>query len=472
MRRLRPVREHRAVRYERGVAVFGAAMLGALILCHGLADLPLAEAEAPLAVAMREHTVDASGPLPGLVSPLTATVALAGIAPRIWGDDELDLRLTGALGGALALALVVHLGGQLFATRVGALAAFFLVALPAGRLLLGRELGVEPFVAVTSLATLIAIWQLEERRAAAVLAGVAGGATIALSGVSGLWLPAMAIAWLWLGRGLTWGSLAAVTGNTVATLVASAIVLELFARQLSLAPLFDPGHVPGGFRPLLAAWETLPLVPLFLLGLRLMPPGWTSNRAIRFVALWVVLALLARLAGGPVVPAYLGVMLLVAAVVEWSLECASRRTAAATVALSLVCAIVLTRARARADAGEALDRWAVRETGRFLGRVLPTDKRVAASDRVRARLTFYGNRQVERLGQPLPGDGEVDYVVLEHSRVRRSGEGDGASSSDAAKRGSALGEPAAALAPLHSIAEFGGWVVARVGPAATASEKP
>lgn len=453
MRRLRPVREPSTVRYERGVVAFGAVVLGIVILCHRLGELPLAEAEAPLAIAIREHASGAPSPVPALVSPVTATVALAGVAPRIWGEDELDLRLTGALSGALALALFAHLGGRLFDARAGALAAILLVALPAGRLLLGRELGAEPFVALTSLTALLAIWQLEHRRAAAVLAGVAGGVTIALGGASGLWLPVLAIGWLRLHRGLTWGSLGAVTGYAAATLAVAALAVALFAGRTSFAPLVDAARVPTSFRPIAAACDLLPLLPLVLLGLRLMPPGWTSSKPIRFVGLWLVLALLACLAGGAIAPVYAGVVLLVAAVVEQALEIASRRAAAVAVVLALGGAIVLTLARARAEAGEVLDRWAVRESGRFVGRLIPADERIAAGDRVRARLAYYGNRQVERLGEALTAGADIDYVVLERTLVQHH-------------------DPNAPLPPLRSIAEFGGWAVARVEAPTRAAEKP
>ena len=99
-----------------------------------------------------------------------------------------------------------------------------------------------------------------------------------------------------------------------------------------------------------------------------------------------------------------------------------------------------------------MDRWAVRETGKFLRRNLQNDSTIGASDTARSRLAYYATRPI----RPVPTDtaqlGSLDYLVLDRRDV--------------------LGiDPAAGPGPrevdfaglrLRIVAQFGAWVLARV----------
>ena len=101
-----------------------------------------------------------------------------------------------------------------------------------------------------------------------------------------------------------------------------------------------------------------------------------------------------------------------------------------------------------------LDRWAIREAGRFVGRVIDSDRRIAASAPAARRFAYYGNRPVEEIARvevPVP---TPDYVILRRADFRELRERRSEQDRNAARP---------PVPRLKRVAEFGNWVVARVG---------
>ena len=479
MRRLRPVPQRTARRPALVLAAVAVLIAALPVLGHGLGGAPLAEDETSLAIAVQRiegrssagEEDDASAVADDARSSGAADPALAelvAIAPRLIGSSELSLRSTGVLAGALALALLVDLGERLFATRVGVLAAALLIALPTGRRLLGRELGVEPYVLLASVVALLGIRRTGEKRAAALVAGLAGGFTIVLSGPTGFWVVLMALLWLRGGQGLTPRSAASVVGCALGVVLAIAGGLAIARGSLAgLGTQFAAHLVAIGTtgRPRVAdlargGEDLLPILPALVLGWRLLPSRWRESSGVRFATWWLGLAAIARLLGGPTSPAYAALVLLVAAVAEWGLEHARRPAVIGVLAAGGVIVLVLTAVRAPARAAESLDRWAAREAGRFVGRVIPDQRRIAAQTDVGGRIEFYANRPIERLASGASVGSEIDYVVLDRSRLRAAKPVPNRSDRRPIDRGTT-----ASHLDLRSIAEFGGWTVARCAPA-------
>jgi hypothetical protein len=141
----------------------------------------------------------------------------------------------------------------------------------------------------------------------------------------------------------------------------------------------------------------------------------------------------------------------------WALDRAPRAHSAAALA---VC-VVLGLALGSFGVGHAefdVDRWAVRETGKFLRRNLDAGSTVAAPEAARSRLTYYATRPIAPLDSHATELDGLDYVVLD----RRTMEGAPASAEvdDWPPR-----ELSFHGRRLHVIAEFGSWILARVEPA-------
>jgi hypothetical protein len=104
----------------------------------------------------------------------------------------------------------------------------------------------------------------------------------------------------------------------------------------------------------------------------------------------------------------------------------------------------------RQSEGQALDRWAIREAGRFVGRVVDADRHIAASPRAARRFAFYGNRPVEPVAAGTRPPEQTDYVILTRDDFQLLRGDD-----DAAPRDGGQRRP-------KRIAEFGNWVIARL----------
>ncbi|MEW6271781.1 MAG: hypothetical protein AB1689_21065, partial [Thermodesulfobacteriota bacterium] len=334
---------------------------------------------------------------------------------------------------------------------VGLLGAVLLLALPTGRRLLGTELGVEPFFLLAMLSSLLAIRGMPEARIAAVFAGIASGVAIAVGGVDAAWLPIMALAWLRLHQGLNLRSAGVVVGTT-ALGAASALLggWLLASRGATLVPSVGSLSFLDDalLRPRSAARELLPLAPPLLIGLWTVRLEWWRSVPFRFLFLWLGLAALSWAVTGAAVGAYVALLFLVAAIVLLGLEHADRRWSLPACGVAAGIAFALWRTSPASSEAQAIDRWAIREAGRFVGRVIAPDRRVAASPRAAHRFTFYGNRAIEPLAGEPSLDG-LDYVIVPRDDFR-------------VLRDPGEGPRRSAPARLKRIAEFGGWVVARV----------
>ncbi|HZR80235.1 MAG TPA: hypothetical protein VFD92_03980 [Candidatus Binatia bacterium] len=472
-RRLRPVRSHRRVRFRFTWPTLVLPILGLVLLARGDGvRAPLAEREAALAIAAqpsRGHLAQMDvEERTGTWTP--ATVAAVSAAPRLLSSGEFHLRLPGLVSGAIALGVAVVLGERLFATRIGILAAALILALPPGRRLLGAELGGEPIYLAAMLTALAAIRDMSEARASAIVAGVASGIAIAIGGRDGLWLPVFAVLWLRMNHGLTARSFAIVVASALASVALVTVAAELWLGRWASPAASLPAQLAA---PQLARtratdveifWSTLPLLPVAALGAASLPSGWTTNESLRFIVVWVLVAAASFALGGSPLPAYVAVLYAAAMLAVWGMERSRRTTSIAAVALCAALAAATLRLPRAASEERALDGWAVRETGRFVWRTVPLERRVAASPAVQKRLAYYGRRPVDSLDD-AGGLAGADYVIVTREIMRESQRG-----TREATSGSRPGRPPR----LRMIAEFGPWIIARVvrGAPAAASATP
>jgi hypothetical protein len=456
--RLRPVRTQRRVRFRVTWPTIVLPIVALVVLARGDAlRVPLGEREAGLAIAAqprRGHLSELS-PSERTGTRTPASIAAASVAPRLLSSGEFHLRLPGVVAGATAVGVAVVLGERLFATRIGVAAALLLLALPASRGVLGTQLGAESVYLLAMLTALAAIRDMAEARRSAVVAGVASGIAVAFGGRDGIWLPAFAITWLWLNQGLTWRSFGAVAasalgGAAVAT-AAAQLALGRWASPASVLPaqLASPQLARSLASPAELAWSLAPLVPVSLLGLAALPSGWSANPSLRFLVVWLVFALASLWASGSPLPAYVACLYLAAMLGVWGLERSRRAVSLAAVGVSIAIAVATVRAPAAARGDRALDRWAVREAGRFLWRTVPAERRIAAAPGARQRLAYYGRRPISSLVEDAPLAG-ADYVVLPRDDFRDA-------TRDRRRRHGAAPETS-----LRMLAEFGPWVIARV----------
>ncbi len=457
--RLRPVRPRARTRLT--LAALLLPLLAIVVLARvDAARRPLAEREAVLAVdlqrwrAERRHA-DVAQTVTAWTIP---TMALVAGMPRVVGNRELQLRIAGMVAGALALGVLVRLGSRLFAPRVGIVAAVLLLALPSGRLLLGTELASEPFYLLAMLVSLLAMRGMAEARRAALIAGASAGIALAVAGVDAAWLPVLALAWLRVHQGLTLRSASVVLGATLGS-AATALAIGWLAYGLGagLPPLPSPEHGFGYLdatllRPETAGRELLPLLPLVLLGLWTMRSAWWRSVGYRFVLLWVVCAGASWLALGSGAGLYVGVLLLAVSIGLLALEHARIVLSVPACGVALGLAFAVWSSTVRQSEGQALDRWAIREAGRFVGRVVDAERNIAASTRAARRFAFYGNRPVEPVATGAQPPAQTDYVILTRDdfQLLRGGDDEPRARVEMGKR-----RP-------KRIAEFGNWVVARL----------
>lgn len=456
-RLLRPVARQRRARFRLTWATILVAFAAVVLLARGdRIRAPFSEREADLALAAQPARIGANLPdgESGEEWPWTpATTFIASLPAQLLTSGERHMRLPGVLAGVAALALGVVLGERLFATRVGLLAASLLLLLPPAASFLGGALGPEPLFLLATIASLAAIRDFDESRRSGWIAGVAAGVAIAVGGSDGLWLPAFALAWLWANQGLTVRSVAAVgTGTALGATAATLVPLLLLGGPVDAAGLADrlaEHQVAGLFAdPWATARSLVPFVPLVALGIGQLPVGWKRNASLRFILGWLLFSLAALRFGGSGLPAWVAGVFLAASLVVWGLAHASRRTAATALAATVLLARVLPPAPPPAIASSGLERWAARETGRFVRRTVPAERRVAGVTAVDRRLAFYGRRPVARL-ESLPGEIAGDYAVLDAARFRamvrdRDGrKGDGP----------------------RMVAQFGPWAIVRNRPA-------
>lgn len=462
--RLRPVRPRHRSRLRLTLATLLLPLLAIVVLSRQDASrAPLAEREAALAIDLRQPRAGEPEQVRDAAGKWTAP-AMAAVSrmPRLAGNRELQLRLAGMCAGALALGVAVRLGTRLFAPRVGLLSAVLLLALPAGRRLLGTELSVEPFFLLAMLSALLAIRSMVEARITAVFAGIASGLALALGGLDGAWLPVMALAWLRFHQGLNARSASVVVGTTVASAAAALLVgWAVATRGATLLP--DAGSFafldPALLRPVVAARELLPLAPLLVIGLAIVRREWWRSEPFRFLFLWLVLAAASFAATGAAAAAYVALVFLVSAVVLLGLEHAAPRWSLPACGVAAGIAVAIWRVSPVPSEAQALERWAIREAGRFVGRVIAPDRRIAANERAAKRFTYYGNREVEALAGDAPL-ASLDYVIVPRDDFRVLRE----------QRANAGGPHAPRL---RRVAEFGSWVVARVAePPSEAWERP
>jgi hypothetical protein len=461
--RLRPVRSpHQRSRVRLSLAALLLPFCALLILARmEPSRRPLDEREAALAIDLQRLrrgaeaiSTDTHGPW------TTATLSLVAGTPRLVGNRELQLRLPGMLAGAAAIGVMILLGRQLFAPRVGIATALIMLAVPSARQILGIGLGGEPFFLVAMATALLAMREMARTRSAAVLAGAACGVAVAIAGLDAVWLPVLALLWLRALQGLT----ARSAGTIVATTAAVAAVLLgfgwlAFGRDAGL-PLLPAGYGrlayldPTLIRPRKAAIQLLPLVPVVLVGLGSMRSTWWRSESFRFVLLWLGLATASWAVTGAGAGALVATIMLASAIALLALEHTRRLIAIPACAVALGIAFGMWRATPQTSESLLLERWAIRETGRFVGRVINDQRRVAADGRVARRLAYYGNRRIDPLPAGTITDTAADYVVVPRDEYRtlhdhRVAEHDS-------------GAPRATGARLKRIAEFGGWVVARV----------
>lgn len=454
MRPLEPIASQRRPRFRLTLPTILLPFLVVVLLGRGdRIRAPLDEGEADLALASQPARWMVAGPAARSTSPWTpATTALSSIAPLALSSTERNLRLPGVAAGALATGLAVVLGERLYATRVGLLAAALLLLLPAGPPLLGARFAVEPWFLCAMLAALVAIRDLDESRRSARVAGIASGLAIALAGRDGFFLPALALAWLWMRRALDLRAAASVLLPCVAAVLvptaASALAigpattlesLPLRLRARHLAPL------PGPPDALLVA--LLPAAPLALLGVARLPSGWQADGSLRFLLAWSLLALVDLRLGGSALPAWVAALYLVSTFATWGLARVGWATGLAGVALAAALAALLLPRPWPTSFRAPLETWAARETARFVRRTLPPETTVATTaSGVERRLAYYGRREI----LPPAEAGSADVVVLGHEEFRARASSQGRTDAD----------PPSPARP-RMIAQFGPWVVAR-----------
>jgi len=464
--RLRPVRPRHQARRRLTLAALLLPLVAIVLLVRADgARRPLAEREAALAVELQRwrneqrHADPSTIATDAPVAWTAPTMAVVAGMPRLVGNRELQLRVGGMIAGALSLGVLVRLGTRLFAPRVGVGAAVLLLLLPSGRLLLGAELGSEPFYLLAMLIALLAIREMAETRRAAVLTGVAAGVAITIAGLDALWIPVLALAWLRVHQGLTPRSASVVLGTT---LLAAAACLGtgwlVYGHGVGLPPL-PPGGIAAHYldasllRPAPAARELLPLLPLVLLGLWSMRSAWWRSVGFRYVLLWLVCAAASWALSGSGAGVYVAVLLLAVSIALLALEHARIAVSLPACGVALGLAFVMWVGAARKSDAQALDRWAIREAGRFVGRVVRADRQIAASPRAVRRFAFYGNRPVEPLAAGGQPPARADYVILtrdDFQTLRAAHAEDEQPRRQAGER-----RP-------RRIAEFGNWVVARL----------
>lgn len=426
---------------------------------------PLEEREAVLAIDVQRLRRGAEAIGTATHGPWTATtLSLVAGTPRLVGNRELQLRLPGILAGAAAIGALTLLGRRMFVPRVGIATALLMLAVPSARQLIGFGLGGEPFFVLAMSVALLAIREMALARGAAVVAGLAGGVACAVAGVDGLWLPLLALVWLRLHRGLTFRSAGVVVGTTGGVAAVLLVVGWLaFGRDAGL-PLLPEGYGPYGYldptlvRPRPTGMQLLPLAPLVLLGAFSMRSAWWRSESFQLLLLWLVLAGATWVVTGTAAGALTAILMTAAAIALLALEHTRRLIAVPACAIALGLAFEMNRAAPQGNESQILERWAIRETGRFVGRVIDPGRTIAADARAARRLAYYGNRRIELLPAGTSPATEVDYVVVPRDEFRSLRETHGS----AAEASSDHLE-----ARVRRVAEFGGWVVARVseGPA-------
>ena len=458
--RLRPVRPRHQTRLRLTLATLLLPLIGIVVLARlDVSRRPLVEREAALALDLQRPRRADDDPGAADHRDWSATTkAVVARMPRLVGNRELQLRLAGMLAGSLALGLLVRLGTRLFAPRVGIAVALLMLALPTGRRMLGIELGVEPFYLATMLAALLAVRRMAEARVAAVFAGLAAGLALAFAGVDGVWLPVMALAWLRVNQGLTLRSAGVVLGTTALSAGVALGLGWLLWGYLAGEPLLPPvtsalAYLDASLlRPAPAARELIPLLPLVVLGLWTMRSSWWQSVSFRFLLLWLVLAAATWALTGSGASAYVAILFLACALVLLAMEHARRLLSLPACGVALGLAVVLWQVSPTLTEAQQIDRWAVRETGRFVGKVIRQDRRVAASPGAARRFAYYGNRPVQTLTSATPPFADADYVILrraDYELLRKQ--------SGRREKGARRGQNDR----LKRIAEFGSWVILR-----------
>jgi len=437
------------------IPVIALPMLGLLVLIQAASlRSPLSEAEAPLAIAVRYPTRGLAETAPGQAS--AAATAVASVGPKIVGTSEFRLRSLGVVVGCAALGLIVWLGERLFSTRAGVLAAVILIATEAGRSLLGTEFGIEPFYLLAMLMALGAIRNLSFDKKSLIRAGIAGGTAMAFVGPSASWIPAMAVVWLRRLRGLTWRSFAIAIFTTLG---AGCVLAFVSALALGVAPLPVPSDLPPVRQSALGfardAVQMIPILPLVLLGLWNIPKRWRQQGSPNFLWVWLVLATAAMLVFGAFAPLWVALAMTLAVASSWAIARAPRTHIIAAVATCSALGIWLGSFESATGKFD-VDRWAVRETGKFLRRNLDASTVVGAPDEARGRLSYYATRSIRPLDTESAEWDGLDYVVLDRRRIDRAA----ASSEDLPSRHLEIRGH-----KLQVIAEFGTWMLARVEPA-------
>lgn len=442
------------MRFRLSLAALTLPAVGLLVLLQAAPlQSPLSESEASLAIAVRYPARELARSHEGGAGA-TAT-ALMSVGPSLLGTSESRLRAAGVLAGCLSLGLVVRLGERLFSTATGVLAAVILLSTATGRTLLGTEFTVEPFFVVAMLAAVGGIRNLARDRRSAIRSGIAGGTAIALVGASALWIPAMTLVWLRRLYGLTLRSFGVVVSTTAATAAALAAVsaavlgvsFEGVVPMVATTALSKEALLSGGI-------ELLPVLPPVLLGLWSAPAQQRAQGSPRFLSMWLAFAAATAWWTGAVAALWIAVCMWAAVFATWALGGASRRSVLASLGLSALLAIGLDAGLPEDDASEVHDRWAVRETGKFLRRNLESDSTIAAAPGARGRLAYYATRPIEPLERTEVLDG-FDYVVLDRAVLAsaESSRSDRPPPRELEVDGHAL----------RVLAEFGPWVLARVG---------
>ena len=411
---------------------------------------PLAEDEATLAVAM--HPFGSTHPTAHRAfheAPTAAAVALARIGPSLLGGSEFALRFAGLVAGALALGATVRLGERLFATRVGVIAALLLLAVPAGRAMLGTQLTVDCFFLFPMLVSLASIRNLARAKSSLVWAGVAAGIAVAVAGSAALRLLRPGSHLAPAPPRLDWRSFASVIGwmAVAAVVVIAAAIASVPRGDRGEAPLLSAA-VPAEVHSRTSLAACCPILPLAILGASHLPPTWSRSESLRFIGWWVLVSgasdLLHRIGRRP------GdrVLFFVAALVAWAFDRAPRTLSWAGAAAVAILFSVLPTGSPRVA---GLEPWAARETARFVKNVLPSERRVAAAEGAARRIAFYSQRVVASLGRGADLEG-IDYVVVDRATLRTLG---GKPPSE--ERWLAIGGNS-----MRVIAEFGPWIVARI----------
>ncbi len=429
------------------VPLVGTAMVLALAPVRS----PLNEREAAIAL----------GPAVEHASPVAAAYGAALVAAG--RQDEFSLRIVGILAGALALAALIRLGNRLFSNRAGVFAALVLPATAAGRSILGGDLGVAPLEALATLAALAAIRSFGTTKRSRWHAAVATGVTAALAGPSGLWLVAMAGAWLWKLRGFNARSFLPLVAWSVGLwlgLEVLAVLIVAPGTPLELAWLMHT--TPSGLLPdqiVATALVLVVLLPALALGVRVRPPDWLSRGSPRFLGAWLALAVPVTLLGGSIVPLVLALCLVAGVILSWSLMRA-RRSSLRPITVVTALGIVLLNLAPRLDLGRRadLDRWAVREAARFVRRNLLSTSELRVAPGARDRVHWYARRPLPALGatgSPVAVADKTIYAVLPRRSLTQDPE--------------ALRRPLprtveVGAEPQRVLAEFGPWAVLRSGP--------